>query len=173
MESPHDHAGGSVSGAGDLNGDGVDDVVIGASLADPDGREGAGASYVVFGRFTGFAPVLELSSLLPANGGDGSAGFVLDGIRVNDFSGAAVSGGGDINDDGVDDLLVGAPSGPRPGETYVVFGAPAFPAVFQLASLYLGAGGHGTAGFVLPGCILTRGSSVAQRATSTAMASPI
>ena len=45
-----DASGISVSGAGDVNGDGFDDLIIGASAADPDGRGWAGESYVVFGQ---------------------------------------------------------------------------------------------------------------------------
>jgi hypothetical protein len=45
-----DEAGGSVNGAGDLNGDGIDDLIIGARYADPRGRSSGGESYVVFGR---------------------------------------------------------------------------------------------------------------------------
>jgi hypothetical protein len=45
----YDYSGGSVSGAGDINDDGIDDLIIGAGNADPNGRDRAGASYVVFG----------------------------------------------------------------------------------------------------------------------------
>src|SRR5688572_29439218 len=44
-----DLAGASVASAGDVNGDGKADVVVGAPLADPGGRTDAGAAYVVFG----------------------------------------------------------------------------------------------------------------------------
>jgi hypothetical protein len=47
-----DRSGNSVSAAGDVNGDGIDDVIIGAYEADPNGNLvtlGAGSSYVVFG----------------------------------------------------------------------------------------------------------------------------
>ena len=72
--------------AGDVNGDGIDDLVVGVPNADPGGRISAGETYVVFGRDTAeggtFPPRYPLASLLPAGGGDGSAGFVLTGIRV-------------------------------------------------------------------------------------------
>jgi hypothetical protein len=117
----------SVSGAGDVNGDGIDDLVIGAAQADPGGDAFAGESYVVFGSTQGFPAVLPLASLLPAGGGDGSAGFVLIGIDSHDDSGRSVSAAGDVNGDGIDDLIIGAdaaaPGGAsEAGESYVVFG---------------------------------------------------
>ena len=71
--------------------------------------------------------MFPLASLLPAGGGDGSAGFVLTGIDAYDNAGRWVSDAGDINGDGVDDLAIGAryadPGGRESaGETYVVFG---------------------------------------------------
>ena len=69
----------------------------------------------------GSGGVIELSEL------DGNDGFVLNGIDEYDRSGVAVSGSGDINGDGVDDLIIGAgqadPNGIlNDGESYVVFG---------------------------------------------------
>lgn len=99
---------GRVSNAGDVNGDGIDDVIIGARGGAPNGRERAGESFVVFGRPTGFPAVFELGSLFPPSGGDGTGGFVLQGVNAEDQSGWSVSGAGDVNGDGIDDLIVGA-----------------------------------------------------------------
>ena len=75
----------SVSAAGDVNGDGIDDLIIGAP-APTDGGNSAGHSYVVFGTDAGFAASLDLAAL------DGSDGFRLDGLRPYDDSGFSVSG---------------------------------------------------------------------------------
>jgi hypothetical protein len=69
-----------VSAAGDVNGDGVDDLIVGADKASPGGDDEAGESYVVFGSMQGFPAVFPLASLYPPGGGDGSHGFVLTGI---------------------------------------------------------------------------------------------
>jgi hypothetical protein len=117
----YDQSSSSVASAGDLNGDGFDDLIVGASRADPAGREYAGSSYVVFGRAGGFAPTLELSGL------DVTTGFRLDGLAAGDESGRSVASAGDVNGDGFDDLIVGAPSADPAGRfdaggSYVVFG---------------------------------------------------
>ena len=52
-ENPNDRSGYSVSSAGDVNGDGYDDVIIGAHGANPNGDD-SGSSYVVFGKASGF-----------------------------------------------------------------------------------------------------------------------
>ena len=161
----HDFSGVAVSGAGDLNNDGIDDVVVGAEFAGIGDREEAGQCYVVYGRDTAqagnFPPVLQLASLLPPAGGDGSTGFVLNGIQTEEYAGFAVSDAGDVNGDGIDDLIVGArqahPGGAEDaGSSYVVFGrdmASPFPAVFPFASLHPGSNGDGSAGFVLTGFV--------------------
>ncbi len=123
----NDRSGDSVSSAGDINGDGFDDVIVGAPYADPNGQSAAGESYVVFGKAGRFGASFDLSTL------NGSNGFVLNGIDGSDLLGFSVSSAGDVNSDGFDDLLIGAlaadPNGQeRAGESYVVFGRRDFTA---------------------------------------------
>ncbi len=116
--SEGDYSGWSVSAAGDVNGDGLDDLIVGAHRDDPNGS-GSGASFVVFGKADGTA--VELSDIEAGNGG-----FVINGVSAGDGSGVSVSGAGDVNGDGLDDLIIGAigddPNGDASGATFVVFG---------------------------------------------------
>jgi Ca2+-binding RTX toxin-like protein len=116
----YDQSGWSVASAGDLNGDGFDDLIVGAVGAYHDLEFDSGATYVVFGRGTGFAAELDVSTL------DGSNGFRVNGVALNDHSGVSVASAGDVNGDGVDDLIIGArdadPNGDYSGASYVVFG---------------------------------------------------
>lgn len=133
-----DQAGASVAGVGDVNGDGIDDLAVGASAAAGGGTD-RGQTYVIFGRRGGFPPVIDVATL------DGTAGFVINGVANTDMSGLPVAGAGDVNDDGFDDILIGAPQanagGTRRGQCYVVFGHGGnFPATFNLSSLN---GGNG------------------------------
>ena len=132
-EMAGDFSGRSVSNAGDVNGDGFDDVIIGAYGADPNG-DNSGSSYVVFGKASGFNATVDLSNL------DGSNGFRLDGEMAGDFSGRSVSNAGDVNGDGFDDLIVSAfsadPNGDQSGSSYLIFGrAAGFSAAINLSSL--------------------------------------
>jgi Ca2+-binding RTX toxin-like protein len=100
--------------AGDVNGDGLADIVVGSD---------SGSTYVVFGRASGFDPTLNLASL------DGSNGF-----RMNGGAHRSVGSAGDVNGDGFDDVNVGTPYGSP--AAWVVFGkAAGFPAVVDLGEL--------------------------------------
>ena len=149
-----DQSGRSVSSAGDVNGDGYDDLIIGAPTADPNGSN-SGETYIVYGGASapGTDGVLDLSRLAL----DGK-GFTLAGIAAGDQSGISVSSAGDVNGDGYDDLIIGATGVgsvqgeyetiPGPGETYVVYGeasAPGTDGVLDLGAL------DGTNGFILTG----------------------
>jgi Ca2+-binding RTX toxin-like protein len=147
-----DESGRTVSSAGDVNGDGFDDLIIGAYRADPRGDSDTGESYVVFGKSGGFGSALDLSTL------NGTTGFRIDGINVGDLSGVSVSSVGDVNGDGFDDLIIGAfaadPGGDSgAGESYVVFGkSGGFGSALDLSTL------NGTTGFRLDGIDVGDGS---------------
>src|SRR5262245_44676140 len=102
--SASDQSGYSLASAGDVNGDGFADVIVGTRHA----GIRAGSSYVVFGKASAFAGSLNLSVL------DGSNGFRLTGVAVGDLTGSSVASAGDVNGDGFADLIVGS-SNASPG----------------------------------------------------------
>lgn len=113
-----DFLGFAVDCAGDVNGDGLEDVVVGAFGADSNGRSLSGSAYVVFGKRD--AGMVDLADL-------GDAGYRIDGEVAGDRAGSAVAGAGDLDGDGLDDVIVGAnaadPSGrDTAGSAYVVYG---------------------------------------------------
>ncbi|MEM9385036.1 MAG: hypothetical protein AAGA68_08225 [Pseudomonadota bacterium] len=146
--------GASVASAGDVNGDGIDDILIGA----PETfvfNGSKGKSFVVFGRRDGVPALFDLTRLLPGQG-DGSEGFVLLGPFEWAESGIDVAPAGDVNGDGIDDLLIGTLHNdvlsPYGGEAIVVFGrTTGFPPAFPLSQLFDGQGGDGSEGFVIRG----------------------
>lgn len=115
-----DRAGFDVFGAGDVNGDGLADLIVAAPESAADGRLAAGRQFVVFGRTS--MDAVELSAVALGQGG-----FVINGHCAGDNSGSRVSAAGDVNGDGLADLLIGAPQGDPAagidaGRSYIVFG---------------------------------------------------
>jgi hypothetical protein len=127
----------SVSTAGDINGDNITDLVLGAYYANSQN----GAAYVIFGSRRGFVSTFSLNNL------NGSNGFTIPAIASSGYLGISVSTAGDINGDNITDLVLGAPyANSVAGTSYVIFGTRAgFPSVFNLANL------NGTNGFTVPG----------------------
>jgi len=124
-----DVLGASVSAAGDVNGDGFDDIIVGAYKNNDGGGNNEGAAYIFFG-------ANNLSGTKNLGGAD-SADVTMLGKGATDRLGYTVSGAGDINGDGFDDVIVGAPSnddggGNDEGAAYVIFGASNLSGTFDV-----------------------------------------
>ncbi|MEF8756276.1 MAG: hypothetical protein V5B60_20455 [Accumulibacter sp.] len=140
----NDQSGRLVAGAGDINGDGLDDLIVGVPFGDPAGASSAGRTFLVFGKSGSDAVDLEVIA------GGGAGGFVLDGQSAGDYSGLSASAAGDVNGDGLADLIVGAlgadpAAGSAAGRSYVVFGRTG------IAAMDLAAVASGSGGFVING----------------------
>jgi FG-GAP repeat protein/VCBS repeat protein/flagellar hook capping protein FlgD len=124
----------SVATAGDVNGDGYDDVIVGAHLYDVfDVLTNAGRAYVYSG----------------SAGGLIGPSWVGQGGLVDDFFGRSVGTAGDVNGDGYDDIIVGSEGAQSPGETdegrvYVFPGSATGIGVY---SAWIGEGGQGGAAY--------------------------
>jgi hypothetical protein len=78
----------------------LDDLIVGAFNANLSDKSSAGKSYVVFGKKDSTAT--ELFAIA-----NGTGGFVINGENAGDWSGISVSTAGDVNGDGLDDLIIG------------------------------------------------------------------
>jgi hypothetical protein len=98
----------TVAAAGDFNGDHIADFMT----SGPSAADGAGIVYVIFGKS-------QLSGLTVTNFADGpTTGFRIYGVATTDQAGRSIGGGADLNDDGFDDIMVGAVQ----NALYVIFG---------------------------------------------------
>jgi hypothetical protein len=127
----HGGLGSSVSSAGDINNDGIDDLVIGASGVATSGKPGdalnaEGVSYVIYGKDSEAGDTftdIDIANFAPEDG------FRIIGADTGDRLGRSVSDAGDVNGDGIDDLIFGVGLGDgdnnlkeTTGESYVIFG---------------------------------------------------
>jgi hypothetical protein len=117
-----EQSGHSVSSAGDINGDGLADIILGAPYSPVDGGASAGRSFVVYGKAT-----TTNVALTDVNNNIG--GFAIVGQGAQDLSGYSVGAAGDLNGDGLADLIVGAPGydaahgSVQTGRSYIIFGS--------------------------------------------------
>ncbi len=113
------YLGSSVSGAGDVNNDGYDDLIIGAPYSDFDGQN-PGVTFVIWGKAGATRANIDTGALTSSDG------FSIRGDEKSDSLGWSVSTAGDLDNDGHDDLIVGAPysddGGPNIGAAYVIWG---------------------------------------------------
>ncbi len=119
---PVQFSGNSVQGLGDVNQDGLDDLLIGAFFSSK-GKNRNGATYIVFGRNRNFPKQVYLDQMP----GDESLTIIEDAAFAR--LGFRVGGGGDFNGDGINDFIIGADYGTgftpgSPGKAYVIYGSP-------------------------------------------------
>jgi hypothetical protein len=120
-----DQLGTAVETVGDLNGDGYSDIVVGVPGFDGSGGSDSGRAYLYYG-----------GSGTPNGGVD----FLWEGADQSDLFGQAVDGAGDVNGDGYEDVIIGAPNADNgavtfTGKAYLYFGGPAGPSATPAATL--------------------------------------
>jgi hypothetical protein len=115
--------------AGDFNGDGIADVIVGNESA----NGGAGEAIIIFGSRTLLSPG---GGWTPAEAVAAGRAVRFSGVAAGDLVGANVAGAGDVDGDGLDDVLIAAPgaAGGR-GSVYLVYGSPSLAVESSLATI--------------------------------------
>ncbi len=115
-----DKLGESIHGIGDFNGDGYDDFIVGAPQNEAGSATNQGGAYIIYGRVDAGADDINLAT------GVGTRGIAIRGSITGDQAGFAVNSAGDVNGDGLDDVIVGAPlsdaGGADAGAAYLIYG---------------------------------------------------
>jgi hypothetical protein len=118
----------NVREAGDVNGDGYADIIIGASSASPMSRYYAGQSYIIYGSSS--PETIDLSTELTS-----SQGYTVLGAASYDASGYSVSTAGDINGDGYADIIIGAANARGyAGQSDIIYGSSSNPGTIDLST---------------------------------------
>jgi hypothetical protein len=143
----------AIAAAGDTNGDGLGDLIVGAFGNRHEGRQ-AGAAYLIRG-------------MANPESGEVSVGWPLYGEQDGDQAARAVDGAGDVDGDGLDDILVGAmrhdTAGTDSGAAYVVLGTVSGPAPNLADALrYTGIGAGQGAGFAVAGRLDMNGDGLGE-----------
>jgi Ca2+-binding RTX toxin-like protein len=125
----------NVATAGDFNGDGYADILASAASA-PGAEANAGVSYLLYGTAGGFGATVDLDHLT------GQQGLRIDGAAAGDKA-VNIAAAGDVNGDGYDDIIIGAPeavdNGSQSGLGYVLYGGN-----YSASNAHVGTAGNDT-----------------------------
>ena len=110
---------GAALATGDINGDGISNIIIGAPYAPNNTMKGK--VYVVFGHPPTYNWPASMNLSGTTNVMNGINGFEIDDPTADDYFGTSVAAG-DINGDGIQDMIIGTALATAAGKTYVVFG---------------------------------------------------
>ncbi|MCJ8315032.1 MAG: hypothetical protein MJK11_18940 [Pseudomonadales bacterium] len=124
-ESIADYTGAELNGVEDINGDGINDLIIGSRYSEVGEMINAGRVFVVFGSENVWPDSIALFEM------SSSVGLTYDGFEVGSRAGARISDAGDINGDGISDILIGAlyvdsNNKEDSGQAYLIYGFEQF-----------------------------------------------
>ena len=128
------HLGRDVSAHGDFNGDGFDDILLSAPGSSTAIGSRTGETFVIYGR-SNLGQTVELN--LANIGTTTLPGAAFDGAEVLDGAGNSAEWAGDLNGDGVTDLVIGAPGATPAGSAYIIYGVRAVPEPATISQVLL------------------------------------